>query len=46
MRLFFRTRTEKRRANRRVAGLLYASMFVITLLFAAVVLLAYLFGLQ
>ena len=46
MRLFFRTRAEKRRANRRVARWLYTSMFLTTLLFAAVMLLAYVFGLQ
>jgi hypothetical protein len=45
MRLFFRTRAQKRRANRRLAGSLFASMFVVTLLFAAAMAGRYLLGL-
>ena len=44
MRLSFRTRAEKRRAYRRVAGRFYGAMFALTVLFGAVALLLRLLG--
>jgi len=44
MHLFFRTRAEKRRANRRMAASFYAAMFALTLGYGAAMLGAFLFS--
>ena len=44
MRVFFRTRSQKRVANRRVACWLFASASVVTLVYGAALVVAYLLG--